>query len=552
MSKITKAMTKILKLIILATVVLFYSACDNVLDENPVSLTTADSYYSTPKGIEDGLKAAYTPLRSFYGQEQGFYLTVTGTDIFTYGVGGVGSKPYINDYSANFLGTDPFVTGVWEVFYVGINQCNAIIGRAPKTEGISDAVRNRVIGEARFLRALFYFHLVQQYGDVHFTLEETVGVETTAQRIPVQTIYNEGIIPDLQFAVDNLPPTTSDYGRATKPAAQALFARVQLTIGNWQEAEQLAQKVINDYSFQLVKPYINLWDINNIRNPEIIWAVQFTADPLTNGRGNMGHLYFTPDYARCPAMVRDLANGRNFVRFMPTNHLLKLYDQKIDSRWNGSFKTVWIANKSTKINNKNVVPGDTAMKMVTYPVADNIQSTVPYWLIDFNDKWVGSVSDKEIGGLDRRLYPNLLKHLDPLRSSVNATDGRRDFPVIRLAEMYLIAGEAAWRLNKPDVSAAYFNVLRTRAAISGQEAQMQILPANINLDFILDERARELVGEMHRWYDLKRAGKLLERVKLYNLDGASNIKEMHLVRPIPQTQIDRLTNPGDFPQNNGY
>jgi hypothetical protein len=118
--------------------------------------------------------------------------------------------------------------------------------------------------------------------------------------------------------------------------------------------------------------------------------------------------------------------------------------------------------------------------------------------------------------------------------------------------MYLIAGEAAWRQNKLTESAAYFNVVRTRAAIAGKEKDMQVTANAINLDFVLDERGRELAGEMHRWYDLKRTGQLLTRVKKYNLDAAPNIKEMHLVRPIPQTQLDRVTNPGDFPQNPGY
>ncbi len=545
-------MKKLFKFIYFISLIYILAGCEDILKEEPVSLTTADSYYSTPKGIEDGLKAAYSPLRSFYGQEQGFYLTVTGTDLFTYGVGGMTNKPYINDYTANFLGTDAFVTGVWNTFYVGINQCNAIVERTPAVKGLTDQVKERIMGEARFLRALYYFHLVQQYGDVHFSLKETIGVATTANRTPVEKVYSDGILPDMQYAVEKLPATTSEYGRITKPAAEALLARIHLTMGNWQQAEQLAEKVISSYSFKLQKPYASLWDINKIINPEIIWAVQFTADPLTNGSGNQAHLFFTPDYARCPAVVRDLANGRNFVRFMPTNFLLKLYDQKNDARWTGSFKTVWFANKATKINNKNVVPGDTAIKMVTYPVSDNIQSSVPYWYIDFNDKWVGNAGDKEIGGLERRIYPNLTKHMDPLRTSVNATDGRRDFPVIRLAEMYLIAGEAAWRQNKPEVAATYINVIRTRAAIAGKEAMMQITANDVNLDFILDERARELVGEMHRWYDLKRTGKLLERVKLYNLDASSNIKDMHLVRPIPQTQIDRVTNPSEFQQNPGY
>lgn len=545
-------MKNIFLYIFLGLSVFILSSCDDILTENPASLTTADTYYATPKGIEDGLKTAYSTLRTFYGQQEGFYLTTTGTDIFTYGVGGVSTKPYINDYTANFLGTDSYVQAVWDNFYIGINQCNAIINRAPSVEGINSQAKGRIIGEAKFLRALYYFNLVQQFGDIHFTLNETIGVETEANRTPVQTVYQDGILPDLEYAVANLPSTTSDYGRVTKPAAQALLARVQLTIGNWSQAEQLATEVINSNSFSLIKPFANLWNINNIKNSEVIWAVQYTADPLTNGAGNQAHLFFTPDYARCPAMVRDLENGRNFVRFMPTNYLLKLYDQNNDARWEGSFKTVWIANTKGKINNKNVVPGDTAMVMVTSSVSDQKQATVPYWLIDFNDSWVGSVSNTEIGGLDRRLFPNLLKHMDPLRSSINATDGRRDFVVIRLGEMYLIAAEAAWRQNKSAQAATYLNVLRTRAARPGKEAQMQVAAANINLDFILDERARELVGEMFRWYDLKRTGKLIERVKLYNLDAAPNIKEMHLVRPIPQTQIDRVTNPGDFLQNPGY
>ena len=118
--------------------------------------------------------------------------------------------------------------------------------------------------------------------------------------------------------------------------------------------------------------------------------------------------------------------------------------------------------------------------------------------------------------------------------------------------MYLIASEAAWRQGDANAAADYMNVLRSRAAIPGKEAQMQVNAADIDLDFILEERARELVGEKHRWYDLKRTGTLLERVRQYNLDASPNIKEMHLVRPIPQTQIDRASNPAEFKQNPGY
>ncbi|GAB3250946.1 RagB/SusD family nutrient uptake outer membrane protein [Larkinella harenae] len=538
--------------ILIATVFLTLSACHDILEEHPVGLATAESYYATPKGIEDGLKATYTTLRTFYGQQEAFFLTITGTDLFTNGFGGVTNSPDINDYSPNFLGTNAFVTTIWNNFYTGINQANAVIGRAPNVTGITDAEKNRIIGEARFLRALYYFHLVQQFGDVHFSQEETIGVQTTAKRTPVATIYEQGIVPDLQFAIEHLPDQAAQYGRVTKPASEALLARVQLTRGNWAEAERLANQVIKNYNFQLVKPYARLWDVNNDVNPEVIWSVQFTADPLLNGAGNESHLFFIWDYTFNPTMVRDVANGRPYQRFMPTNYLIKLFDPSKDARWDGSFKTVWLANRTGVINGKNVAVGDTSIKIVTHPVTDAAKSAAPYWLIDFKDRWVGSINNMEIGGLSRRYFPVLKKYLDPLRTSVNATDGRRDFFVIRLAELYLIAAEAAWRQNKPAEAAASINVIRNRAAIAGKEKQMEISAADVNLDFILDERGRELVGEMDRWYDLKRTGQLLTRVKKYNLDAAVNLKETHLVRPIPQTQIDRVTNPGDFLQNPGY
>ena len=541
------------KIITLILTLALSAACEEVIVEDPVSLATADGYYPTVQGIEDGLRATYTPLRRFYGRQEGFFLTVTGTDIFTNGFGGVANAPDINNYSPNLLGTNGFITTVWNQFYTGINQANTVIERAPNIEELSAENKSKIIGEARFLRALYYFHLVQQFGPVHFSLEETVGVETEANRTPVATIYNEGIVPDLEYAIDNLPVEAAEYGRVNKAAAEALLARVHLTIENWAEAETLANKVINDYNFELVTPYADLWDIENDANSEIVWAIQYTGDPLTNGGGNWGHLFFIFDYTFNPAMTRNVIYGRPWQRFLPTNYLLKLYDRSNDARWDGSFRTAWLADKTAEINGTTVNPGDTAIKIVMYPVDDEVQQNAPYWLFDFNDNWVGDVSAPfEIGTNQRRNYPSLLKYMDPLRVSVNATDGRRDFPVIRLAEMYLIAAEAAWRQGKNDEAAEYMNVIRTRAAIPGREVEMQVTGADIDLDFILAERARELVGEKHRWYDLKRTGTLLERVREYNLDAAPNIEEMHRVRPIPQTQIDRVANPGEFTQNPGY
>jgi hypothetical protein len=548
-----KSIINFQKILYFLAVLTLSNSCGYVLEEEPLAVATSSGHYVDLAGLEDGVKACYTQLRSFYGEQGGMYYTVTGTDIWTNGFGGDRNHPDINNYSANFNSIAPFLTEMWDPFYIGINQCNTIAGRAPEVKNVSQTEKGRIIGEARFLRALYYFHLVQQFGDVHFTLEETIGVETEAFRTPVNTIYEEGIIPDLEYAVANLPVDAKDYGRATKGAAEALLARVQLVRGNWSRAQTHAENVINNYSYDLVRPYADLWKIENDVNSEIIWSVQYTNNPLTNGPGNSTHLYFVFDYTRNPAMVRDVENGRPFQRFMPTNYFLNMWDPAVDARFHGSFKTVFIANKTGVINGQTVNPGDTAIKIVLYPVDDQIQQTAPYWYIDYNNEEVSTQTNRlEIGGDGRRSFPVLIKHLDPLRAAINATDGQRDFPVIRLAEMYLVAAEAAFMQNNKDVAAQHINVIRDRAAVPGKEADMQVTADDIDLDFILDERAKELAGEMHRWYDLKRSGKLLERVRLYNRDASPNIKEMHLVRPIPQTQIDRVSNPGDFPQNPGY
>ena len=142
------------------------------------------------------------------------------------------------------------------------------------------------------------------------------------------------------------------------------------------------------------------------------------------------------------------------------------------------------------------------------------------------------------------------KFIDPRRLTVQQTQGSRDFMVVRLAEMYLLAAEALMMQGRADEGVQFMNEIRRRAAWEGNEADMEITAGELDLDFILDERARELAGEKFRWFDLKRTGTLLERVRLHNPDGAPNIQEFHLLRPIPRDQIDRTSN--EYAQNPGY
>jgi hypothetical protein len=153
---------------------------------------------------------------------------------------------------------------------------------------------------------------------------------------------------------------------------------------------------------------------------------------------------------------------------------------------------------------------------------------------------------------DRSHYISLKKFDDPTRATSDETQSSRDAFLIRLSEMYLIASEAQLNLSKPDSAAYYINQVRSRAAIPGHQAAMQVLPGDITIDFILDERAREFAGEELRWFDLKRTSKLVERVKKYNPDAAQYIQTFNALRPIPQAQIDAVTNKDTFKQNPGY
>jgi hypothetical protein len=158
-------------------------------------------------------------------------------------------------------------------------------------------------------------------------------------------------------------------------------------------------------------------------------------------------------------------------------------------------------------------------------------------------------------------YPNVRKFDDSTRADLNDYSDR-PFILYRFAELYLIAAEAAIKGGATAGDAAtMINVLRTRAArkLNQTQAQydaaviaQQVTAAQMTIDFLLDERSRELFAEDTRWWDLSRTKKLVERVKLYNDEAKAGVQAINMLRPIPQTQIDRVTEGPKYPQNPGY
>jgi len=565
---------KITKALLLPCLLLL--SCNDLLTENNPSGLTSEAVYTTPAGFESLVNAVYGTARHWYGKEDGYTLSEGGTDLWLQGVDNrrVDLMTYQNLQAPELIPplstAETFMERIWDRFYGAINLSNIGLTHVAES-GLSPELQTIRQAELRFMRAFYYWHLVETWGNVHFTIEETTTAQTTANKTDVATIYAQ-IFEDLNFAVANLPVTTTDYGRATKPVAEAFLARMHLTRGNNTEALALAKKVIADYGYTLVPKYSDLWLMSNLKSKEIIWAVNYTANlaasdlvnittnPLGHPRGgHNGHLMFQMVYERTAAgsigMTRDIPNGRPFARYMPTKFLLDLFDETIDSRYNGSFQTVWKCNLPGKYKKKvngvdidvTLVAGDTAIFATKDEINDAVDAAKKYLIIDDSKMYA---PDGKISG--NQLYIALSKFLDPTRPTVAEVQSSRDAFVIRLAEMYLIAAEAEFKLDHLPEAAGYINTVRTRAAVPGKTADMQIAEGDVTLDFILDERAREFAGEQLRWFDLKRTGKLVERVALHNPMANQFVKETNNVRPIPQKQIDAVTNKTEFVQNEGY
>ncbi|MGK2864389.1 MAG: RagB/SusD family nutrient uptake outer membrane protein [Chitinophagaceae bacterium] len=583
-------------LMLLLTTSIF--SCKKYLNEEQVSGVSYE-FYNTEQGIEALVWAAYAPLRSLAIDQRGINLANLGTDIYT--TTRVASGNEFHLYTSDINSTNGNFQYIWDNFYKGINSCNIAINRIPSVNGTyalkTEPGRKQREGEARFLRAFYYFRLVQTFGRIPLLLDENLTIQNDIKRADVSKVY-EAIIADLSFAAQYLPPAQSQLARATQSAAQHLLAKVYLTRGSavtdqrgqkpadMDSAAYYAEQVIA-FKGGLLSNYDDARNQLNEGNKEVLFSAQFTSNPLANGEGNWSHLWYVSQYDNISGggMDRDLANGRAFVRLVPTSYLWSLFDRKNDSRLYKAYKTVWISNTSTtsKIQKWNAAgapdpslvgqpkyaKGDTAI-VFTFNNETN-QTNIdkkPYVWFPRN-KWTD------------RFFPHYRYFLDPTRAGVNNSDGFLDFPLLWLAETYLIAAEANGRKGDYAKAVDYINVVRRRAAYkSGEpktfhfvmaddgdpadlttstEATMEITTTDINSpdkirDFILEERARELGGDFERWYDLTRTEIFYDRVLQYNSAAATNLKPIHKLRPIPQTHIDRLANPGPLTeeQNTGY
>ncbi len=547
-------MSRFKPLIILLVLLCGTQSCEDTLTEEVIT-DIGNDYINSPVGFEDAVKGAYSYLRSYYAQEMGMTMTQMGTD--TYSHGADGSYKRYDLYASDLDGRDNWVNTLWREFYRGINTCNAVIGRGPNIEGIDAETLKTRIAEVKALRAQYYFVLVQHYGGLDLRLEETGGPITAVTRSTEEEVYTQ-IIKDYNEALADLP-TSSPWGRYNKMAVEAMLCKVHITratrsfgtTDDFAQAEKYGKNVINNYDRALVSDYSELFELGNDENSEAVFAIQFSYDLLTaGGYGNRWHLYYLMEYDTQPGMSRVLEVGRPWKRLKPTDYTYNtVFANRVDdARYEKSFRQVFNATRSgtfsTSLDDSKAEVtfevGDTAIFMPGYEMSFEERAKRPYQV------YTPSMYQLKQFGV-------LSKFLDPLRASINEVQGGRDFNVVRLGDVYLTVAEALIKQNKADEAVNFINPIRRRAAYPGHEAEMEITAADATMDFIYDERARELLGEGHRWTDLKRWGNLVERVKKYNPTGMDGIAEKHNYRPIPQSQID-LVDGGNasFPQNPGY
>src|SRR5438309_1065789 len=370
------------------------TACVN-LDEQLVGTVTT-TYFTTPAGLEAAVDGDYAQLRDVFGREESFAVTEFGTDLTTNG--DQGGYQFENTYAAGLNASAPHYQFPWQSFYRGIITSNTVIERGPAVTGMDSAVNASRIAEVKFLRALSYFWLVQMYGPAPLPLTESQGASNVAHRSPVDSIYLQ-IAKDLREAIPDLPVTQSQVGRATRGAARHLLAKALLTRAYHPFAYETANTDLylsgpaflrepgatsaTDFTaaraeadsviagpYTLLPNYVDIfcapmgargpgWYCNlpaNETNAEVIWSVQFTttAGLFNTGGGNALFVQMLSFYDDRQGMARDCNNGRGFRRARPTLYARNLwqrwtdstYATVLDTRYDGTFQSVWLANWS--------------------------------------------------------------------------------------------------------------------------------------------------------------------------------------------------------------
>ncbi len=627
-----------------ALALIFATSCSDILDEQPRSIYEP-TFFQTERGVEGGITSMYAHLRYIYGQAYYYNSCLTGTDEATYAQSADG-----NFKDADLSGVGSLTASssrsdvLWGTAFSNINTANGVIENGSKV-GVSEAL----LAEAHFFRGMDYFLLVQTFGGVPLDLgagelKFNISTSRTSVRNTVPEVYTKAVFPDLKTAVTELPDKPRVTGGVTKTVARLYLSKAYLTYGWWlenpnniptypecnrtdpdghdaawyyQQAYDIATEAIdNPGPYGLMESFYQVNAGPYDRNKEILLYADHTQEDeyynggsLTYGSGgapdNFAGWMMNWNYTDIQAKDKDgntispvirvaeQAYGRPWTRMAPPHGVFTktFKDKAKDSRYDGTFTTVYRGNWSTNgkdwttvigANGMEVTEGEPLLKFLSeddpsiqYPDGAGNSNTGAGVIAGYSYYVMGP------SAISRRVYPGLWK-LGPYRTDNGTGAGQpnagstRPYNIAKFSELYLIAAEAAVKgaTTKPDKSARELvNVLRDRAGkwtfSNAENEEMDEdygsqltaeTPATIDINFILDERSREFYGEGYRWFDLVRTQKWNEYADSYEICGNNKgdrnivtytrtIKPGHYLRPIPQGQLDGMEMSADEKKN---
>ncbi|MEZ4810107.1 MAG: RagB/SusD family nutrient uptake outer membrane protein [Allomuricauda sp.] len=529
----------------IALALLFVTGCEqDVLNQDLRHTLSAEDAANTVKGNQALLAGALIFAREVYNdfelripvfKQCGVDIVQAGTNL---GDEPATAMPAMNGYTTDLAANSAEIQTFWDNYYQGITPANQIINSITSSgsiDDLSDEIKNS-LGQAYTMRAFLYLELVRRFENIPIVevadLDKTGPVSETQQSTPSE-VYDL-IISDLQAAIPLLQKRIeldNSVLTISSGLANMLLAEASLDIGDNATAAAAADAVIADESYSL-QPLNGIFGLDGGKggeenNSEIIFSIGFEPPATDNVQWTSQH--FVPLYDRVNGIARTMdQGGRPWSRLSPSEYYWSLFDSNdngdLEDEGDGRIQA-WHKMYWTFDDADNVPAGKSVGDRVTL---EDVQAQWP----DTPTNW-------------RYIEPTTIKTWEngEYGRTTALAEGWRNIIIFRYSHAYISGAEAYFKLGNTSKAMQYLNVLRERAYgdASGNFG-------SITFEDIIEEQARELGHEGHRWYFLKRNNLLVERVGMYNPSAAGNIQDKHVRWPIPQGFIDQT----GATQNPGY
>ncbi|WP_280750586.1 MULTISPECIES: RagB/SusD family nutrient uptake outer membrane protein [unclassified Parabacteroides] len=562
-------MKKIAISIIIASASLFTScSVDSWLKEEPLDFMTPDNAYQTTVQFRQSLNFLYDAYRNLcWNSNEDFRVTLFCTD-YAHGGYDFPDMKY-NNFKGWITPESSYVQTLWTTCYNAIGNANVILGRLPNANEISDTDKATIRGEALFFRAFYYRILANMYGGVPLVTEELNAPKRDFTRNTRAEVY-EQCRADLEEAVSLLKDIDqAGDGYINKQAGQHLLTEIYICTGQYEQAVQSASAVINHPSMALMtdrfgsrkdEPGDTYWDLFRVNNQnrsssgntESIWVLQYEYQNAGSSYNCNTARQIIPGYysivtesaeegKTVPAFTTWTAEkgGRGIGAVQPNPWFFEeLWDDAADMR-NSDYNII----KDFRIDNPAAKGyGQWFVKDGWLRESDKIRLWYPF--IQKFSRTNNYPAEAYAKNADGTMKLTALGEHGLLNSQGLAHGSFKDEYAFRLAETYLLRAEAYLGANNKEQAAADINTVRIRANAA------PITAAQVDIDYILDERMRELYSEEIRIITLCRLGKMVERTRKYNLTGY-NIGDHQNLWPIPYGEIEKNIL-ATIEQNPGY